>query len=185
MDSISNPSENHDKPPAGDLLAMVYEELRGLAARQMSRFGDGVQTLQPTALVHEAWLRLTSKNPGSWNSSHHFFCTAAIAMRRILVDRVRHKCSHKRTAVPLDLNPAPDTHDSESRILAVDDCLRHLETVDPDCAKVVQLKFFGGLTNQETAELLGTSLRNVERRWAFARAKLYQMIRDRDPADST
>jgi RNA polymerase sigma factor (TIGR02999 family) len=163
---------------------MVYEELRGLAARQMSRFGDGVQTLQPTALVHEAWLRLTSKNPGSWNSSHHFFCTAAIAMRRILVDRVRHKCSLKRTAVPLDLDPAPEMHDSESRILAVDDCLRHLETVDPDCAKVVQLKFFGGLTNQETAELLGTSLRNVERRWAFARAKLYQMIRDRDPADT-
>lgn len=167
---------------------MVYEELRGLAARQMTRFGDGVQTLQPTALVHEAWLRLTSKNPGTWNSSHHFFCTAAIAMRRILVDRVRHKCSLKRTTVPLDLNlahDAPDMHGSESRILAVDDCLRHLEIAEPDCARVVQLKFFGGLTNQETAEMLGTSLRNVERQWAFARAKLYQMIQDREPADST
>jgi len=185
MDSHSQHPENQSPAVAEDLLAIVYDELRRLAATQMNRQGNASLTLQPTALVHEAWLRLTSNTPRRWNNRSHFFRTAAMAMRCILVDRAREKSSRKRAGFRVDVsfadNVATDS-DLERHILAVDECLEQMETEHPDCAKVVQLKFFAGLTNEETADLLGVSLRRVERHWAFARAKLYQMIRNRDAA---
>ena len=172
--------ENTIRPPSEALLVMVYDELRRLAARQMADLGNTGQTLQPTALVHEAWLRLTRRSPGTWNNRNHFFRTAALAMRCILVDRARRNSSRKRYGTQVELDQAekvpaamtePDQH-----ILAVDECLRRMERDYPECARIVQLKFFAGLTNQETAALLGASLRSVERHWAFARARLYQMM---------
>ena len=166
-----------------ELLVMVYDELRRVAASQMARGGAGGQTLQPTALVHEAWMRLSAKSADHWNDRTHFFRTAAVAMRRILVDRAREKNSLKRGGSGM-VPPAPgdglDGFDPEARILLMDECLARMEQDHPDCAKVIQLKFFAGLSNQETAALLGSSLRTVERQWAFARAKLYQMIRARE-----
>jgi len=162
---------------------MVYDELRRVAASQMARGGAGGHTLQPTALVHEAWMRLTTKNADYWNDRAHFFRTAAVAMRRILVDRAREKNSLKRGGSGMDPQVPGDSldgFDPESRILLMDECLAQMEQDHPDCAKVIQLKFFAGLSNQETAALLGSSLRTVERQWAFARSKLYQMIRARE-----
>jgi RNA polymerase sigma factor (TIGR02999 family) len=172
-------------PSSADLLVMVYEELRGLAARQMA--GQGGQTMQPTALVHEAWMRLASKDADTWKDRAHFFRTAAVAMRRILVDRAREKSSLKRGGSWVDLPLSADIaveQDPEAHILILDECLARMEREHPDCAKVVQLKFFAGLSNEETSALLGSSLRTVERQWAFARAKLYQMIRSHERSAS-
>lgn len=175
--------ETKQPPSPGDLLVMVYEELRRLAAKQMACQKDA-QTLQPTALVHEAWMRITSREADTWKDRTHFFRTAAVAMRHILVDRAREKNALKRGGSGADLrfasemataDDAPETH-----ILIMDECLARMEKEHPDCAKVVHLKFFAGLSNQETADLLGSSMRSVERQWAFARTKLYQMIRDQE-----
>lgn len=166
---------------------MVYNELRRLASNRMAEQG-GVHTLQPTALVHEAWMKLTANDHKTWKDRSHFFRAAAIAMRSILVDRARQKHSHKRNASTVDLSFASEiTSDlsPEDHILIMDECLEIMEKNHPDCAKVVQLKFFAGLGNEETAALLGSSLRTVERQWAFARTKLYQMIRDREHSRST
>jgi RNA polymerase sigma factor (TIGR02999 family) len=173
-------SSDSSRPASETLLVMVYDELRRLAARQMADLGNAGLTLQPTALVHEAWMRLTARSPGTWNNRSHFFRTAALAMRCILVDRARRNSSRKRYGTQVELEQAdkvpngptePDRH-----ILAVDECLKRMEQDHPECARIVQLKFFAGLTNQETATLLGASLRSVERHWAFARARLYQMM---------
>lgn len=168
------------------LLVMVYDELRRLAARQLSEQAGG-QTLQPTALVHEAWLRLSRADDSRWKDRAHFFRTAAMAMRSVLVDRVREKCSIKRggqVEFVLDggteVITSPDDH-----LLLVDECLEIMEKENPECARIVHLKFFAGLSNEETAHLLGISLRSVERQWSFARAKLYQMIRGREQPVST
>ena len=178
--------ETYDPPASGELLVMVYEELRRLAARQMAWQGGG-QTLQPTALVHEAWMKLASKDPDTWKDRTHFFRTAAVAMRRILVDRAREKSSQKRGGTWVDLPLSAEIaaeQDPEAHILIVDECLARMEKEHPDCARVVQLKFFAGLSNEQTAGLLGSSLRTVERQWAFARARLYQMIRSHERASS-
>ena len=136
-------------------------------------------TLQATALVHDAWLRL-SKNPRLWNDRAHFFRVAALEMRRILVERARAKASLKRGGGKmerLDLAKA-DLVDSkpDDRVLLVDEMLCRLEELDPDSAKIITLKFFGGLTNREIAESEGVAERTVERRWAFARTRLYEMM---------
>lgn len=169
-----------------DLLPRVYEELRRLAAVRMAEQSPG-HTLQPTALVHEAWLRLKDSDEARWNSREHFFRTAAIVMRQILVDHARSKARLKRGSnqvtlgIPEDI---PSAEDPESDILLIHECLGLLEESYPECARVVQLKFFAGLSNQETAELLGISLRSVERLWAFARAKLFHMVHSRRESGS-
>jgi RNA polymerase sigma factor (TIGR02999 family) len=166
-----------------DLLVMVYDELRRLAVRQMSRQQEDCQTLQPTALVHEAWIRLSSADENLWENQRHYFRAAAIAMRHILVDRARSKCSLKRGGFTVDLDMAhevPMEDNPEAHILLVDECLELMEKNHPECARVVHLKFFAGLNNQETAAVLGTNLRAVERHWAFARTKLYHMMRERN-----
>lgn len=175
------------RPLSGELLPLVYDELRMIARERMSGLAPG-QTLQPTALVHEAWLKLSNEEARAWNDRAHFFRCAAQAMRQILVDRARAKSSRKRVMNPeafdihrLDLADAS----LDERVLLVDEMLSRLETEEPDSVRVITLKFFGGLTNQEIAAMDGVSERTVERHWAYAKALLYQMIREEiaDEAD--
>jgi RNA polymerase sigma factor (TIGR02999 family) len=166
-----------------ELLPLVYDELRNLASKHMSGQGPG-QTLQATALVHEAWLRLSANGGQEWNDRAHFFRTAALAMRQILVNRAQAKASLKRRAdrEPMDVESleVADTSPDE-RILEVNEALSTLETQNPDSARIVTLKFFGGLTNKEIAGMDGVTERTIERKWAYARGLLYQLIRERTP----
>jgi RNA polymerase sigma factor (TIGR02999 family) len=168
-----------DTKAAAQLLPLVYDELRRLAAQRLAHEAPG-QTLEPTALVHEAYLRLVGgEDAGQWSSRGHFFAAAAEAMRRILVDNARRKRRHKRGGdrVRQDLDPAdivaPEASDD---LLALDDALGRLATADPDAARLVQLRYFAGLTVQQAADLLGMSRRSTERLWAYARAWLHQDI---------
>lgn len=161
-------------------MPLVYDELRTLASRRLQGEEAG-QTLQATALVHEAWLRLGGDDECEWNDRAHFFRAAALAMRRILVDRARAKASQKRGSrrETLDIH-ALDVADTplDERVLLVDEMLDRLESEDPESARVISLKFFGGLTNREIASMDGIAERTVERQWAFAKARLFQMIRE-------
>lgn len=162
-----------------ELLPLVYQELRQLAAARMAQEATG-QTLQATALVHEAWLRMVGDGDKSWQNRAHFFGAAAEAMRRILVENARRKSRLKRgggqTRLDIDdLDLAETTPDE--KVLLMDEALEQLQAEDPEKARIVVLKFFGGLTNQEVATNLGVTERTVERQWAFAKAWLFQKIR--------
>ena len=165
---------------AAELLPLVYDELRTLARQRLSREAPG-QTLQATALVHEAWLKLSGEEERSWSDRAHFFRAAAQAMRHILVDRARSKASLKRgkNAELLEIHDF-DVGDTsiDERVLLVDEMMSRLEQEDPDSVRVISLKFFGGLTNKEIATVDGVTERTVERHWAYAKAKLFQMIRE-------
>jgi RNA polymerase sigma factor (TIGR02999 family) len=165
---------------SAELLPLVYDELRNLAKKRMSKAGPG-QTLQATALVHEAWIKLSGDEERSWSDRSHFFRAAAQAMRHILVDRARAKASLKRGGHPdmveisvHGLDVANTTLDE--RVLLVDEMLNRLEQEDPESVRVISLKFFGGLTNKEIAAMDGVAERTVERHWAYAKTRLYQMI---------
>jgi RNA polymerase sigma factor (TIGR02999 family) len=170
--------ENGDPKPAADLLPLIYEELRRLAAARMSRERPG-QTLQATALVHEAWLRLAGGESHRFANRAHFFAAAAEAMRRILIDRARRrrvleKCGYaeRQDLEEADLAaPAPD-----EELLAVNDALDQLAAEDPTAADLVKLRYFAGMTNPEAAEALGLSPRSAERLWTFARAWLRRAL---------
>jgi RNA polymerase sigma factor (TIGR02999 family) len=161
-----------------ELLPLVYDELRRIAARQMAGEAHD-STLQPTALVHEAWLRLSSSPGRRWKDRLHFFRTAVRTMRRVLVDRARRR-STLRHADPrqrvdiADLELAAEAPDD--CLLRVDAALRELERTDPASARLVDLKFFGGFTNSEIAWMNGVAERTVDRRWVYARACLYQIM---------
>jgi len=166
-----------------DLLPLVYEELRRLATARMSQEAAG-HTLQPTALVHEAWLRLVGDGARTdWKNRAHFFGAAATAMRRILVDNARRKRRLKRGGgeAHVDLaevdvaEPSPDDD-----VLQIHDALTKLEQTNPQQAKIVELKFFGGLTNEEVAESLGIGERTVYREWVCAKARLLRAIRQEE-----
>ncbi len=161
------------------LLPLVYDELRRHAAVRMAQEAPG-QTLQPTALVHEAWLRLVGNGDHTWQNRAHFFGAAAEAMRRILIENARRKARLKRGGDQVRLNidqlELAETTPDE-KILLIDEALERLRVQDPEKARVVVLKFFGGRTNQEVAEVLGVTERTVERQWAYAKAWLYQIIR--------
>ena len=149
----------------------------------MAREAGGL-TLQPTALVHEAWIKLTIRDDRKWNDREHFFRSAALAMRRILVESARRK--RRRSSVLQSCleqgGLTASTGDApEDRLLRIDENLKKLEQQDPESARVVILKFFGGLTNREVAESLGVTERTVERQWAYARSTLLTMIRSEDP----
>lgn len=166
---------------SAELLPLVYDELRNLAKSRMSRLAPG-QTLQATALVHEAWMKISGDEERSWTDRAHFFRAAAQAMRHILVDRARAKASLKRgeNVEILDIQlhglEVEDTTLDE-RVLLVDEMMSRLEKEDPESVRVISLKFFGGLTNKEIAAMDGVAERTVERHWAYAKARLYQMIR--------
>jgi RNA polymerase sigma factor (TIGR02999 family) len=172
------------EPKASDeLLPLVYEELRKLAATKMAQQSPG-QTLQATALVHEAYLRLLGTEPVHWNSRGHFFSAAAEAMRRILIERARKKSAHKHGGglqrVDLDqVDIALDTDDD--LLLLLNDALEEFREKDPTAAELIKLRFFVGLGNQQAAELLGVSERTAKRSWAYARAWLYHRMQDKLP----
>jgi RNA polymerase sigma factor (TIGR02999 family) len=173
-----------DDHAAGQLLPLVYEELRRLAAQQLAREAPG-QTLQATALVHEAYLRLVGADADRhWGGRGHFFVAAAEAMRRILVEKARRKSRRKhgggRRRVELDeahlrVEPANDD------ILAVDEALQALEQVEPQIAALVKLHFFTGLPLPEAARALGISERTAYRDWAYARAWLARFLKRSEP----
>lgn len=168
-----------ERHAAEKLLPLVYDELRRLAAARMAHESPG-QTLQPTALVHEAWLQLVSAGDRSWENRAHFFGAAADAMRRILIDKARRKARIKHgggmTRVEAEnLELAATTGDDN--LLLINDALQELEKDDPEQARVVVLKFFGGLTHQEVAETMGIGERTVDRQWACAKARLFRHIR--------
>lgn len=173
-------TERGDAYAAESLLAEVYQELRRTAAFKMAGGAAG-QTLQPTALVHEAWLRLGSPGERRWDNRSHFFAAAAEAMRHILIDRarrrrrIRHGGEQERVAFDELEIAAPD---SDDRMLQIHESLDRLAEVDPVKAEVVKLRFFVGFTDREVAEALGLSERTVERHWAYAKAWLIQAIRE-------
>jgi RNA polymerase sigma factor (TIGR02999 family) len=162
------------------LLPLVYNELRNLATARMLRESAG-HTLQPTALVHEAWLRLVGDGRQNWKSRAYFFAAAAEAMRRILVEHARRKSRVKHGGGQQRLNiedldvveAAPD-----DKILLVDEALAHLERTNPERARVVMMKFFGGMTNKEVADALSIGERSVDRHWVCAKAWLFQNLRE-------
>lgn len=171
--------ERGEKQAAQDLLPLVYDELRRLAAARVAQESAG-QTLQPTALVHEAWLQLVGTGERSWQNRAHFFGAAADAMRRILIDKARRKARLKhgggQARVDIaDLDLAETTPDDN--VLLINEALQQLEQDDPEQARIVVLKFFAGLTNLEVAETLGLGERTVERQWACAKARLFRWIR--------
>lgn len=163
-----------------ELLPLVYKELRQLAAARMSAELAG-HTLQATALVHEAWLRLFAGPQRCWQNRAHFFGAAAQAMRRILIERARRKLSLKRGGRPhhvcIDDVDLAETLPDE-RIVWIDEALERLQTADPELARVVMLKFYAGLTNVEVAEILKVTERTVQNKWTFAKAWLLENIRE-------
>jgi len=170
-----------DPHAAGELLPLVYDELRRLAAARMARESPG-QTLQATALVHEAWLRLGGDRQPAWANRAHFFAAAAEAMRRILIDHARRKLAAKHggqleklsaSDTGFDL-PAGTADDAE--LLLVNDALEALATHDPRKAELVKQKYFIGLTLEESAEVLGISVRTAKRDWVYARTWLYNEV---------
>lgn len=164
---------------ADEILPLVYEELRHHAAFRMSR-ESAPQTLQPTALVHEAWLRMVHKGHNHWENRGHFFAAAAETMRRILIESARRRASLKRGGgqVRVEMEIAHlVTAEPEEKLLLIDESLERLRAEDPDKAQIVVLKFFGGHTNQEVAGMIGVTERTIERQWAFAKAWLFEDIR--------
>jgi RNA polymerase sigma factor (TIGR02999 family) len=161
-----------------DLLPLVYDELRRLAAMRMAQESTE-QTLQATALLHEAWLRLVGDGDRTWQNRAHFYGAAAEAMRRILVENARRKSRLKRGGGMVRLNVEDlELHAAspDEKVLLMDEALEKLEAEDPQKARIVIMKFFGGLTNQEVAENLGVTERTVERQWAYARVWLFQSL---------
>jgi RNA polymerase sigma factor (TIGR02999 family) len=168
--------EHGDSVAAGQLLPLVYDALRLLAAQKLAREMPG-QTLDATALVHEAYLRLVGDQP--FENRRHFFAAAAEAMRRILVDQARRKHAEKRGGDVVRSNLTPDQIAAPERsdeLLALDDALIGLVESDPQAAELVKLRYFAGLTMSEAAETLGIPPRSADRLWAFARAWLFRAI---------
>lgn len=185
MDSTGRVTELLHQAGAGDPTAaaavfpLVYDELRQLAHRQLRRESSG-HSLNTTALVHEAYLKLVEQTRAQIRDRAHFFAVAATAMRRILVDHARRHGAAKRGAgakrVPLEMVDGLAPDERADLLVALDTALVRLAALDARQAKVVECRFFGGLTEEETAEALGTSTRTVKRDWAKARSWLYQAL---------
>lgn len=173
--------ERGEERTAEHLLPLVYEELRKLAAYKMAQEGAG-HTLQPTALVHEAYLRLLGQEAQDWQSSRHFFSAASEAMRRILVERARRKSRlrHGGRWSRIALEDIDVAMESESEtVLFVSEALERLALNDPVCAELIKLRFFAGVPNQQAAAMLGLSARTAKRNWAYARVWLAQELQKR------
>jgi len=184
---ILNAIEQGDPHAAEQLLPLVYDELRRLAAEKMAQEVPG-QTLQATALVHDAYLRLVAvDNAQSWDNRGHFFTAAAEAMRRILINRARDKKRLKRGGQwqRVDLDRLAGLEDaSADDLLALDEALDQLARENKQCADLVQLRFFAGLTLSEAAQSLGISSRTADRAWAFARSWLLQALSQGSPCSA-
>jgi RNA polymerase sigma factor (TIGR02999 family) len=170
--------EEGNPKAAEELLPLVYDELRKLAAARMAREAPG-QTLQATALVHEAWLKLAGSNRQQWQGRAHFFGAAAEAMRRILIDKARRKASQKRggSQSPEELHESRiELQAPSAEILAVNDALDELAAEDRMAAEVVKLRYFVGMSIPEIADALGMAPRTADRHWAFARSWLKRAI---------
>ena len=177
---ILNAIEQGDPHAAAELLPLVYDELRRLAAQKLAQEQPG-QTLQPTALVHEAFLRLVGDRTGarSFKDRGHFFAAAATAMRRILIDNARRKQALKRGGggqqrQPLESVAAPEPDED---LLALHEALEKLAAVEPVKARLVELRYFAGLTSEQAAEILDISPTTADRHWAYARAWLRAEVR--------
>ncbi len=182
---ILNSLERNDPSNASQLLPLVYHELRSLAKRRLAQEQPG-QTLQATALVHEAYMRLVGgQNREAWENRSQFFAAASEAMRRILVDQARQKKSLKRgnefhrLEMSDSLIVMGDEEASPDDLLALDAALEEFEMVDPERARVVKLRYFSGFTLDETADAMGISLATVKRHWVFARSWLFGKINGR------
>jgi RNA polymerase sigma factor (TIGR02999 family) len=174
-------NSRQDGTPSEELLPLVYEELRLLAAARMARENSG-HTLQATALVHEAWMRIAGQAGQRWENRGHFFAAAAEAMRRILIENARRKARLKhgggqiRVELELEgLELAAATPDEQ--VLLLDEALAKLQAQDAQKARIVTMKFFAGMSGVEIAEVLAVTERTVERQWAFAKAWLLTEIR--------
>jgi RNA polymerase sigma factor (TIGR02999 family) len=170
--------DSGDPNAAGELLPLIYEQLRNLAAHKMAGEAPG-QTLQPTALVHEAWLRLTGNADVKWEGRSHFFGAAAEAMRRILIENARRKRALRhgggqRRLDIMEMEIAAESNDGE--LLAVSEALDKFALIDKQKAALVKLRYFGGLTIEEAAKVLGISPATAKRHWTYSRAWLYQEI---------
>jgi RNA polymerase sigma factor (TIGR02999 family) len=167
-----------DREALNQLVPLVYERLRALAHSRLSGRGPG-QSLDTTALVHEAYLRLVDQSRAEWKDRAHFFAVAATAMRQIVVDRARRRHAAKRGgaegAVALDGEP-PGAAARTEEILAVDEALRQLASLNERLVRMVELRFFAGLSIEETADVLGLDARTVNRDWRVARALLYRAL---------
>jgi RNA polymerase sigma factor (TIGR02999 family) len=176
---IINAACGGDKQAAEELIPLVYGELRKLAAWRLGKEAEA-HTLQATALVHEAYLKL-SPGEHQWQGRKHFFCAAAEAMRRILIDRARHRKAVRhggelqRTGFAEDLLAGPSAQDEE--ILAINEILDRFTQIEPRKAEVVKLRYFVGMTIEETAEALGISTPTAKRDWTFARAWLFRELK--------
>lgn len=172
---------NGDTNALDQLMPLVYDELRQMARRNMRRESPN-HSFQTTDLIHEAFLKLANQDEQSWQNRSHFFGVAAKAMRHILVDYARSKQSEKRGGGRQRVSLADDvaaTSEPSTQLLALEDALKTLESLDPRKSQVVELKFFGGLTNEQMAEVLKVSPETVKRDWRFARNWL---LREMDPA---
>ncbi len=177
---ILNAIERGDAKATDELLPLVYEELRLLAAQKLSREAPG-QTLQATALVHEAYIRLVGDEPRSWENRGHFFAAAAEAMRRILVENARRKKTYKRggSRARVELGEwilSDESGKALDEILALDEALEKLERKDKLKADLVKLRFYAGLTIEQSAESLRISLTTAKTHWAYARAWLLREV---------
>jgi RNA polymerase sigma factor (TIGR02999 family) len=178
---ILNAIEKGDSKAAEELLPLVYEELRKLAASKLASQSPD-QTLQPTALVHEAYLRLLGDGSHSWQDRRHFFAAAAEAMRHLLVNRARRKAAVRHGGgwrrVDLD-DVVVAAKATDDNILLISEALESLTAHDPVAAELVKLRFFAGMTFREAAEVLGLSERTAKRYWAYARAWLFNEMQNR------
>jgi len=173
-------AQEGDRQATDELLPLVYEELRELADRLLAAEKRGA-TLQPTALVHEAYLRLVGSDQAGWENRAHFFGAAARAIRRILVDRARARRAARRGGdrpLRLDTDAPLAGPEPSLDVLALDEALAKLASIDAQKARVVELRFFGGLSVDETAATLGVSASTVNRDWVFARTWLHRAMSD-------
>ena len=168
--------EQGDATAAEQLLNLLYDELRRLASSKMARESPG-QTLQPTALVHEAWLRLVGSKSPRFENRANFFSAAAEAMRRILIDRARRKLRGGVDRIDLEGQELAAPAEDE-QLLAVHEVLNNLAKTHPAQAEVVKLRYFVGMTNEETAEALGVSVATVKNYWTFARTWIFNQIKN-------
>lgn len=175
LNRLSENGRVPDRETLDRLFPLVYNELRRLAGSFLNR--EHAVSIQTTELVHEAYFRLTDQRSVDWENRGQFFAIAAQAMRRILIDAARARVTHKRDVVKISLDDAPEiSAETDDQLLELDAALKELASLDPDQARVVELRYFGGLTIEQTAEALRISPATVKREWSTARLWLYDRI---------